>query len=274
MSNPIPRPEYPRPQFQRREWLCLNGEWQFEIDPGDSGFERGLVHSELKDTIIVPFCPESPLSGVENIDFLNAVWYRRKVRIPPEWKGQQVLLHFQAVDYEATVWVNGKEIARHRGGFTPISCSLKGIAQPGENITIVVRARDDHRLPKPRGKQVREYANHGCEYTRTTGIWQTVWMEPVGAAYFQRPRITPDVTRRVFHLETPLNAVLPGGSVVVVLSDELGEIARDAVPLGIDKTPMLGLAAPEERLKLWQPGKPFLYDLLFQLISAEGKGAR
>lgn len=120
----IPRSEYPRPQFVRPDWLCLNGEWQFEIDQGDSGLERGLLERELNDRIIVPFCPESELSGVHNRDFLNAVWYRRVVDIPAEWQGRRVLLHFQAVDYDATVWVNGVEVGRHRGGFTPFSCDL------------------------------------------------------------------------------------------------------------------------------------------------------
>ena len=104
----IPRPEYPRPQFVRKNWLCLNGGWQFEIDQGDSGLERGLLARDLAGQITVPFCPESKLSGVENHDFLEAVWYRREVEIPREWGGRRVLLHFQAVDYDATVWVNGE----------------------------------------------------------------------------------------------------------------------------------------------------------------------
>ena len=90
--------------------MCLNGEWQFEIDAGDSGLERGLLHRELNDRIIVPFCPESPLSGIHNTDFMNAVWYRRTVTIPAGWSGRRVLLHFQAVDYDTTVWVNGVEV--------------------------------------------------------------------------------------------------------------------------------------------------------------------
>src|SRR4051794_29286404 len=96
----IPRPEYPRPQFVRSEWLNLNGEWEFEIDQGDSGLERGLLQRELKDRILVPFCPESSLSGIEQTDFMLAVWYRRTVTIPEQWAGQRILLHFQAVDYD------------------------------------------------------------------------------------------------------------------------------------------------------------------------------
>lgn len=112
MTENTPRPEYPRPQFVREDWLCLNGEWQFELDPGDSGLARGLLERELAERIVVPFCPESVLSGVGNVDFLHAVWYRRAVLIPPAWRGKDVLLHFQAVDYDTTVWVNGGE-TRH-----------------------------------------------------------------------------------------------------------------------------------------------------------------
>ena len=198
MTSQLPRSEYPRPQFVRPDWLCLNGEWQFEIDPGDSGLERGLCERPLTGRITVPFCPESVLSGIGSTDFLNAVWYRREVSIPQEWAGRDVLLHFQAVDYDATVWVNGTEVARHRGGSTPITCPLKGLAGPGEIAKIVVRARDNHRDPKPRGKQSSLYANHGCEYTRTTGIWQTVWMEPVGPASLAPPAHHPRCHPRPF----------------------------------------------------------------------------
>jgi beta-galactosidase/beta-glucuronidase len=196
----IPRPEYPRPQFEREHWLNLNGPWQFEIDGGDSGLARGLagVGTDLSGEITVPFCPESTLSGIGNTDFMPAVWYKKRVKIPAEWGNQQVLLHFGAVDYDATVWVNGLEVGRHRGGFTPFTCPLFEIAKAGEEIEICLRARDGNVAPKPRGKQSQKYENHGCLYTRTTGIWQTVWMEPVGESYLQRPRITPEVGPAAF----------------------------------------------------------------------------
>lgn len=115
----VPRPEYPRPQFVREAWLNLNGRWQFETDRGDSGLERGLGDRDLAGEIVVPFCPESELSGIGDTDFMEAVWYRRTVTVPAEWAGDDVLLHFGAVDHDATVWVNGTEVVRHRGGFTP-----------------------------------------------------------------------------------------------------------------------------------------------------------
>jgi beta-galactosidase/beta-glucuronidase len=267
----IPRPEYPRPQAIRSEWLCLNGEWQFEIDQGDSGFERGLLQSQLKNSIWVPFCPEAPLSGIGKTDYLNAVWYRREVTIPSSWGNRTVLLHFQAVDYDSTIWINGQEVARHRGGFTPVTCNLKEIAKPGETITIVVRARDNHRESQPHGKQSRAFQNQGCDYTRTTGIWQTVWMEPVPEAWLGRPRLTPDVTHGLFTLQQPVHGFAPGLTLKAILKTGDTLICEASTSLGLDFIPQLILPVPEHQRRLWQPGDPFLYDLVIQLISPSGE---
>ncbi len=265
----IPRPEYPRPQFVRPNWLCLNGEWQFEMDLGDSGLERGLTRRDLKDRIIVPFCPESSLSGIGYTDFMQAVWYRRTVTIPEAWKGRRVLLHFQAVDYDATVWVNGVEVGRHRGGFTPFTCDLHGIASPGETATIVVRARDDWRPPQPRGKQSQRYENWGCMYTRTTGIWQTVWLEPVPEVALRRPRLTPDVANGMIRLEQPITQNRPGFQVRATLRDADGVVSASCAA-DIDFSPRLDLPIPESRRRLWSPRDPHLYDLEIELVDATG----
>ena len=263
----IPRPEYPRPQFQRADWLCLNGEWQFEVDAGDSGLERGLLERELAGTITVPFCPESELSGVGNTDFLNAVWYRRVVRIPADWRGRGVRLHFQAVDYDATVWVNGRELTRHRGGFSPFAVDLGKIQ--GEAI-LVVRARDTPREPQPRGKQCNAYENDGCHYTRTTGIWQTVWMEPVPDVYLKRARITPDVGQGIVRVAQPLSQNLPGYQVRATLADGQGEIVSRTVESGLDFQVNLDLVVPPERQRLWSPDDPHLYGLCLELLDGRG----
>lgn len=266
----IPRPEYPRPQFVRNEWLNLNGEWQFEIDHGDSGLERGLRERELSGRIIVPFCPESKLSGIGNTDFMRAVWYRRQVTIPAEWAGKDTLLHFGAVDYDATVWVNGVEAARHRGGYTPFTCNLRGVARPGETITIVVRARDDWRPPQPRGKQSQRYENYSCFYVRTTGIWQTVWMEPVPACALKRPRLTPDVANGSIRLDQPLTAVRPGMTLRATLREGEAPAAVAEVAADRDFCPRLDLAIPPRRRRLWSPDDPFLYDIDIELLDADG----
>ncbi len=271
-SDPnIPRAEYPRPQFVRPDWLNLNGSWQFEFDPGDSGLERGLVQRELSGTILVPFCLESALSGLGHTDFMTAVWYRRQVTLPASWAGRQALLHFQAIDYDATIWVNGTEVTRHRGGFTPITISLKGIASPGESITIVVRARDDARAPKPRGKQSSQYANHDCDYTRTTGIWQTVWLEPVSEVYLLRPRITPDLAHQRFQLQQPISGRLVGLVLKATLSDKQIPVVSATCPADKDLAPVLDLPVPADRCHLWEPGSPYLYDLEIVLLDADGQ---
>lgn len=272
MKAAIPRPEYPRPQFVRPDWLCLNGEWEFEIDQGDSGLERGLVEKEhLAQKITLPFCPESELSGVGNGDFLRAVWYRRTVTIPAAWGAdQRVLLHFQAVDYDATVWVNGREAGRHRGGYTPFTCDLSGLAKAGEEITIAVRARDFNEQLRPRGKQCPQYNNFGCTYTRTTGIWQTVWLEPVPRTYLRRTRITPDVTNSLIRLEQPIAGHRGGLRLRAVLSDEHGEVATAEAGAENDFTPRLDLRLHAERRRLWSPRDPFLYDLRIELLDGDG----
>jgi beta-galactosidase/beta-glucuronidase len=264
-----PRPEYPRPQFVREDWLCLNGEWGFEIDHGDTGLERGLKTADLTGKIIVPFCPESELSGVEHKDCMAAVWYRRTVTIPIEWTGKSVLLHFGAVDYDATVWVNEIEVVRHRGGFTPFIADLRSVAKPGETITIVVRARDYRNQPMPRGKQSTRYGSYSCFYTRTTGIWQTVWLEPVPEIALKRPRITPDVANSCFHLVQPITQNAPGLRLRATLTGE-ETICSAETRADRDFAPHLTLSLPDDAVRLWKITDPYLYGITLELIDAAG----
>jgi beta-galactosidase/beta-glucuronidase len=266
----IPRSEYPRPQFVRADWLCLNGEWEFEIDQGDSGLDRGLAERPLSSKITVPFCPESELSGINNRDYLNVVWYRRQVTIPAAWGDQHVLLHFQACDYDTTVWVNGVEVGRHRGGSTPFSFNLSKVAKAGETITILVRARDSHTTPQPRGKQSRVYGPFGPIYYRTTGIWQTVWLEPVPAYALKRPRLTPDVANSAIHLVQPLSAGKTGLRLRATLKDDKGEIVTVETPADQDFAAQITLPIPDERRRLWSIPDPHLYDLDISLLDTDG----
>lgn len=270
MPVDVPRPEHPRPQLVREDWLTLNGTWQFETDQGDSGFERGLLDRDLSGEILVPFAPESALSGVGDIDFLEAVWYRTTVTIPQHWQGKRALLHFGAVDHDATVWVNGTEVARHRGGFTPFTADLSGVAGPGEQAVVVVRARDSRHGVQARGKQATWFANTHCNYTRTTGIWQTVWLEAVPDLHIRRPRITPDVANSAFHVEVPLSANRRGHTVLVVVSDEAGEVSRAEVRADLDLAPRLLLTIPAERVRLWGPGEGNLYSVRLELRGPDG----
>jgi len=267
----VPRPEHPRPQFFRAAWLSLNGSWQFEIDRGDSGAERGLRTSRLAGTIMVPFAPESDLSGVGDVDFMEAVWYRREFEVPVEWAGQRVLLHFGAVDHDATVWVNDREVVRHRGGFSSFSADITAALDQREGpATIVVRARDSIHAVQARGKQSRLYANHDCDYTRTTGIWQSVWLEAVPQVYLRQGRVAPQVGSASFTVELPVTANREGWTASAVLSDERGEIVRAAARIDLDRAPVVHLSLPEDRVRLWAPADPHLYGLRLDLHDDRG----
>ncbi|TDD16328.1 glycoside hydrolase family 2 protein [Nonomuraea diastatica] len=266
----IPRPEYPRPQFVRAEWQCLNGTWQFEMDPGDSGLERGLPDRNLTGEIVVPFCPEAPLSGIGDPDFHPAVWYRRTVRVPEGWAGRRVLLHFQAVDHDATVWVDGVEAGRHRGGFTPFTCDLAAAADPAHTYTVVVRARDPRSGPQARGKQAITYRGRGAHYGRTTGIWQTVWCEPVPDPHLGRPRITPNVAASALRVTVPVSANRAGHRVRVTVSDQTGALAQAQTRADLDLAAEVWLPLPDDRVRLWCPEDPHLYDLRIELLDADG----
>ena len=267
----IYRNEYPRPQFARNEWICLNGQWDFEIDQADSGLERDLLKRKLKEKITVPFCPESKLSGIEQKDRLLSVWYKRELSIPHDWSGKRILLHFQAVDYDATVWINEIEVGRHRGGFSPFSIDITEFIQPDESKQLVVRARDRDDMPQPRGKQTRAYEGEGALYGRTTGIWQTVWMEPVPQIHLKRPRITPDLLSQSFMIEQGITNSRPGTILQITLSDSKGEIVTESVNADMNFTPMISIKIPDERLVLWKPGDPNLYYLTIKLLDATGE---
>lgn len=266
--NQIPRGEYPRPSWVKKDWLNLNGLWQFAVDSGDSGREQGWVEKEFDRTILVPFCPESTLSGIGCIDFMTAVWYRRTVKLPERWRGKRLLLHFQAVDCDSTVWVDGREVCRHRGGFTPFSCDL-GL-QGGPELAIVLRARDQ-KFRKPHGKQSDCYESYGCRYTRTTGIWQTVWLEAVPEVYMKRPRITPCRAEHCFRVEAPLSANRKGFTVHARLLDGEKLIAESRVPADRDFTPELRLEIPADDYREWDVNDPFLYGIELELRDAGGR---
>jgi beta-galactosidase/beta-glucuronidase len=225
----------------------------------------------LVGRILVPFCPEAPFSGVGLTDRVASVWYRRSMDIPAAWSGRRVLLHFQAVDYESTVWVNGTEVGRHKGGFTPFSCDLTGVVRPGEKATVVVRARDPWWGPQPRGKQSRAFHPEGALYGRTTGIWQTVWLEAAGLPSLLRPRLTPDVAAGVIRLEQGLSRSRPGLVLTAQLSDDGGELASSSRPVAGELGVTLDLVIPEAHRRLWSPADPYLYPIEIQVHDEDGR---
>lgn len=269
MPTPTPRPEYPRPDLVRERWLNLNGEWQFELDPGLSGIARGLANPEaqLRDRIVVPFCPESRLSAFRSTDFMRGVWYRRTFRVPQGWKGQRVVLHFGAVDYHAQVWVNGLACGQHRGGYVPFRFDVTDSLQRGDNV-LTVFADDDTRSPlQPSGKQSERYESHGCHYTRTTGIWQTVWLEPVPAPHIRRLRIVPVVELGAIRLDVFTTPEAHGGTVRVALTGD-GQKVGEVTAHVVGDCASMGTYVSD--LRLWSPSDPFLYDVDVTLTAPDG----
>ena len=186
----IPRPEYPRPDMIRWDWLNLNGEWQFAFDDDDAGLAGGWQGGhDLPQRINVPFAYQAPLSGINTRDFHHVIWYRRAFQVPEGWFGRRVRVNFGAADYEAAAFVNGKLACTHRGGHTPFGADITRLLSLDNRNELVVRIYDDERLCQPRGKQHHRYESAGCSYTRTSGLWQTVWLEPLGATAIERLRV-------------------------------------------------------------------------------------
>ncbi|MFO7918182.1 MAG: beta-galactosidase, partial [Anaerolineae bacterium] len=264
----VPRPEYPRPQQVRRKWLNLNGPWEFAFDPGLSGRERGLLGADsLPGEIVVPFCPESERSGIGDVDFHPGVWYRRQVSIPSDWPQERVLLHLGAVDHDAHVWLNGDPVGVHRGGYTPFTLDITPHLRRGNN-NLVLHARDETRSSLiASGKQCPDYYSRRCHYTRTTGIWQTVWLEPVPQTYIQDMRLTPNLADETLHIEITLGGGPARGTLAAHATLEGDAVGEVETPFcGHHATIWLSL----QEMQLWTPDDPTLYDLTLTMRAEDG----
>lgn len=261
----VPRPEHPRPDMQRESWLTLNGEWQFEIDPAGDGEARGLTTGkDLNAKIIVPFCPESKLSGLGlgNTQKLKHVWYRRMFEVPPAMKDRRVRLHFGAVDYRCWVYLNGRLAGTHVGGNSPFWFDITKQLKDGPNEVVVKVLDDLWSGLQPGGKQAPEQSE-GCLYTRTTGIWQPVWLEAVGSSFVENLTVIADPD----HSRVILTAKINGSDPDLMLK---ADAYAEGKPVGsaTAKGPwQQQLVLNLSRKELWQPGKPFLYDLKLTLTS-------
>lgn len=267
----IPRPEHPKPQFYRSDWRNLNGLWDFDFDFGDSGKARGFAdRTDYDKQILVPFCPESTLSGIGYTDFMDAVWYHRTIHISETERTGRVLLHFGAVDYHCEVFVNGQSAGTHTGGYTSFSFDITALLTTGENH-LTVYASDHLRSHKqPCGKQSPEYASHGCSYTRTTGIWQTVWLEFVPQIYITHMELIPDPDNAAAHMKVFTNIPVTGMSLKAEAflqeTDAEPAISAGSVTVTAGGT-CTALTLPLSVKKLWEPGAPFLYDLTLSLMT-------
>ncbi|BBY79780.1 glycoside hydrolase [Mycolicibacterium pulveris] len=254
-------PEYPRPQLVRQRWLNLNGLWGYTGRSGEDALAPLPSADEYDEKILVPYPTESALSGIERHD--DQMWYRRTFEVPGTWRGQRVLLHFGAVDQIATVWVNDQEVAHHEGGYTSFSADITDALRWSGTQELTVRVEDRNEANAvPVGKQRNRPG--GLFYTGASGIWQTVWMEPVRAAHIEKLDITPDLTGFTV---TPRvsEAAADGVAEVVVYEADGAEVAR----VSGDAGQSLRVRVPQPRL--WNPDDPYLYDLKVRLVARSGK---
>ncbi|GAB3997131.1 hypothetical protein GCM10028807_41530 [Spirosoma daeguense] len=257
MATQIPLNEYPRPQLQRSEWLCLNGTWNYQGGKSVSSALNpvtALRFSTNSEKIRVPYCPESVLSGVKRKQEIN-MWYQRTFTLPSAWKNNQIILHFEAVDYNTTVFVNGQKAGSHTGGYDAFSFDITSLLVNGEN-SLVVAAYDSNDGRTPSGKN-----GPRGDYTFTSGIWQTVWLEPVPKTYIKNIRILPDLAGKRLKIEVNSNSP---AKVFTLVLDGKREITRSEGNTGT------AFYIPIANPQTWTPDSPFLYDLKISLKSANG----
>ena len=263
----MPRPEYPRPQFERAGWVNLNGEWTCSFDFGGSGMEREFYKSKGFDKkITVPFCPESKLSGIGYTDFINHFWYQRPITIPQEWNGKNILLNFGAVYYKSEVYIDGVLASRHFGGTSSFAVDITSLVKSGQTHSLVVYVESDVRGAKQAaGKQNLQYASYGCNYTRTTGIWQTVWMEAVHPEGLQSVQLLTDIDQQQLVVR-PRFYKEAGGKLQVTLKDNGKVVASRTV----SASSLSSVVLPVKKMKTWSPESPFLYDLEYKVLDKNG----
>ncbi|MEU0877473.1 PA14 domain-containing protein [Lentzea sp. NPDC005914] len=245
-----PLPEYPRPQLERDRWLNLNGPWEFA---GAKAGQQPVFGQRLKERVIVPFPIESQLSGLERHE--DHMFYRRTVTVPRDWSGQRVKLNFGAVDHEARVWVNGKQVAEHSGGYTAFSTDITDALKRGGEQEIVVAVTDTTGPNQPKGKQSRDPG--GIFYTPSSGIWQTVWMEPVPDKGIDDIKMTPDLTTN----ELALTVKSAGNTPVTAIAKD----ARGRQVGTVTGPANTALKLPVPNPHLWTPDDPYLYQLEIKL---------
>ncbi|RYZ62922.1 MAG: beta-galactosidase [Chitinophagaceae bacterium] len=255
VNSATPLPEYPRPHMERSNWTNLNGLWQYAILPKAAD----AIPATTQGNILVPFAVESSLSGVgKTVGKDSVLWYKRTVSIPAA-KGKNVLLHFGAVDWQCTVYVNGKAVGEHKGGYDPFSIDITTALKKGNNQDVAVRVWDpSDDGPQPRGKQIKN--PHGIWYTPVTGIWQTVWAEAVPATYIASTKQTPDIDQKTVTVAAMLEKAQPGDQLLVTAWDGSTKVAEQTVAPGSETS--LSIANP----KLWSPQSPFLYDLKYAVV--------
>jgi beta-galactosidase/beta-glucuronidase len=284
MRHPDPQADvHPRPQLRRERWIDLCGAWGFAFDDEGRGLsDRWFEREEpFAREIIVPYPPESRLSGVHETGFHPVVWYRREIQLDPALRGERLVLHFGAVDYKASVWVNGQLACEHKGGHTPFAADIGPLLVEGERQVVVVRAEDDPRdLQQPRGKQYWEEKPGYIWYHRTTGIWQPVWLEPLPKVSVAELRWTPDVDRMGVALTVRLDRDAPDGwRVRIRLTGDRPQrtLVDDSCQLSgheLRRDLLLDVSSAairRRRALLWAPDHPSLIEAVIELMDRQGR---
>jgi beta-galactosidase/beta-glucuronidase len=262
----IPRPEYPRPQFVRDDWFNLNGEWEFAFDDKNEGLAQHWHDGRtLPLRIVVPFGYQTKLSGIGDKSIHEVVWYARSFEVPDEWLPTDLLLNFGAVDYSSTVWINGQEVGHNQGGHVPFQFEIAPYVKKGTN-RLTVRVEDKQDPQQPRGKQSYTGEPHGIDYYCTTGIWQTVWLEPAPPIRIEELRITPHAHRNILELSIFLHAPSSPWRIEV---DVLEQGKRVAFVEDVTAVATGRLFVTIPYAKLWSPESPHLYDLNIRLYEGQ-----
>lgn len=249
--------EYPRPQFARERWLNLNGLWDYAIAP-----KTAAAPAKYDGRILVPFCVESTLSGVgRKVTPDDRIWYRRDFTVPAAWAGQRVLVHFEAVDFEATLWVNGALVGSHAGGSSAFSFDLTDYLRAGQNQLVMSVWDPTSAGEQPRGKQILD--PRGIWYTPVSGIWQTVWLEPVPTGRrIAELRLTPDVDAKRLKIDALIDSAVEDDTLAVRVVASAGGKEVGRTLMRVNRTGYLAVENP----RLWSPEAPFLYDLKAELV--------
>lgn len=268
----IRRPEHPRPDRFRPDWLTLNGSWNFVFDWKNVGRKEHWYRDFPADTVSieVPFCYQSELSSVADKRPCDVVWYQREFTVPETFAGKRTLLRFGAADYLADVWLEGQYLGGHEGGYTPFVFDVTDLTEPGQTYSLTVRCEDRLDFDQPRGKQSYRPESFGCWYTPVTGLWQSVWLEAVGSIYPADFRLTPEIETASLRVELTLNELPEHGAVRMSASFQGTTVAQQEVAVTTDRFVRTALYLRHdetlEGIHLWSPGNPALYDLTIETV--------
>jgi len=271
INNSIPREEYPRPQFERTEWLTLNGEWNFKFDKENKGEkEKWYKKFETDKKIMVPFTYETKASGIEEEEFCPHIWYQKKITVPSEFEGKEIILHFQAADYKTKLWVNGMFVGERKGGQIAFSFKITDYLEGTNELDIVVKNEDSQSCFQPRGKQRWLDQSYECWYVQTTGIWQTVWLEFLNEAHIHAVKITPDIDTESVEFVYEVGGNIDSSYVLKTSISFKGLPIKtfDQVVSRPNQTIKTNIASEFHHWRVvhWSPQSPNLYDVTFTLL--------